>query len=122
MILLKIITISVVATCVILLSLNIYSAIKDSIFRKRFVDEFNFKLKQLSEEQYYLKIDVSKLENSVNGLSQTVDNIKSLNSTALMDISDLNSKLDDVDKRVGLSLMSINTLQSNFLDNMDIEF
>ena len=56
-----IITISVVTTCVILLSLNIYSAIKDSIFRKRFVDEFNFKLKQLSEEQYYLKIDVSKL-------------------------------------------------------------
>ena len=117
-----IITISVVATCVILLSLNIYSAIKDSIFRKRFVDDFNFKLKQLSEEQYYLKIDVSKLENSVNNLSQRVDNIKSLNSTALMDISDLNSKLDDVDKRVGLSLMSINTLQSNFLDNMDIEF
>ena len=117
-----IITISVVATCVILLSLNIYSAIKDSICRKRFVDDINFKLKQLSEEQYYLKIDVSKLENSVNDLSQSVDNIKSLNSTALMDISDLNSKLDDVDKRVGLSLMSINTLQSNFLDNMDIEF
>lgn len=117
-----IITISVVATCVILLSLNVYSVIKDSRFRKRFLDEFDFKLKQLSEEQYYLKIDVSKLENSVNDLSKSVDYIKSLNSTTIMDLSDLNSKLEDIDKRVGLSLMSINTLQSNFLDNMDIEF
>lgn len=117
-----IITISVVATCVILLSLNVYSVIKDSIFRKRFMNDFDFKLKQLSEEQYYLKTDLSKLENSVNDLSKCVDNIKSLSSIVAMDLSDLNSKLDDVDKRVGLSLMSINTLQSNFLDNMDIEF
>ena len=117
-----IITISVVATCVILLSLNVYSVIKDSIFRKRFMNDFDFKLKQLSEEQYYLRTDLSKLENSVNDLSKCVDNIKSLSSTVAMDLFDLNSKLDDVDKRVGLSLMSINTLQSNFLDNMDIEF
>lgn len=117
-----IITISVVTTCVILLSLNVYSVVKDSIFRKRFINDFDFKLKQLSEEQYYLKIDLSKLEKSVNNLYQNMDNVKSLNSVAMMDLSDLNSKLDDMDKRVGLALMSINTLQSNFLDNMDIEF
>ena len=117
-----IITISVIATCVILLSLNVYSVVKDSIFRKRFINDFDFKLKQLSEEQYYLKIDLSKVEKSVNDLSQNMDNVKSLNSVTMMDLSDLNSKLDDMDKRVGLALMSINTLQSNFLDNMDIEF
>lgn len=117
-----IITISVVTTCVILLSLNVYSVVKDSIFRKRFINDFDFKLKQLSEEQYYLKIDLSKLEKSVNNLYQNMDNVKSLSSVAMMDLSDLNSKLDDMDKRVGLALMSINTLQSNFLDNMDIEF
>lgn len=117
-----IITISVVATCVILLSLNVYSVIKDSRFRKRFLDDFDFKLKQLYEEQYYLKTDFSKLENLVSDLSKNVDYVKSLNSTTIMDLSDLNSKLEDVDKRVGLALMSINTLQSNFLDNMDIEF
>lgn len=117
-----IITISVVTTCVILLSLNVYSVVKDSIFRKRFINDFDFKLKQLSEEQYYLKIDLSKVEKSVNDLSQNMDNVKSLNSVTMMDLSDLNSKLDDMDKRVGLALMSINTLQSNFLDNMDIEF
>lgn len=117
-----IITISVVTTCVILLSLNVYSVIKDSKFRKRFLDDFDFKLKQLSEEQYYLKTDLSKLEKSVTNLSQNMDNVKSLNSVAMMDLSDLNSKLGDMDKRVGLALMSINTLQSNFLDNMDIEF
>lgn len=117
-----IITISVVTTCVILLSLNVYSVVKDSIFRKSFINDFDFKLKQLSEEQYYLKIDLSKLENSVNNLYQNMDNVKSLSSVAMMDLSDLNSKLDDMDKRVGLALMSINTLQSNFLDNMDIEF
>lgn len=117
-----IITISVVTTCVILLSLNVYSVVKDSIFRKRFINDFDFKLKQLSEEQYYLKIDLSKLEKSVIDLSQNMDDVKSLNSVTMMDLSDLNSKLDDMDKRVGLALMSINTLQSNFLDNMDIEF
>jgi hypothetical protein len=117
-----IITISVVTTCVILLSLNVYSVIKDSRFRKRFLNDFDFKLKQLSEEQYYLKTDLSKLEKSVNNLYQNMDNVKSLSSVAMMDLSDLNSKLDDMDKRVGLALMSINTLQSNFLDNMDIEF
>lgn len=117
-----IITISVVTTCVILLSLNVYSVVKDSIFRKRFINDFDFKLKQLSEEQYYLKTDLSKLEKSVTNLSQNMDNVKSLNSVAMMDLSDLNSKLGDMDKRVGLALMSINTLQSNFLDNMDIEF
>lgn len=117
-----IITISVVTTCVILLSLNVYSVVKDSIFRKRFINDFDFKLKQLSEEQYYLKIDLSKLEKSLNNLYQNMDNVKSLSSVAMMDLSDLNSKLDDMDKRVGLALMSINTLQSNFLDNMDIEF
>lgn len=117
-----IITISVVTTCVILLSLNVYSVVKDSIFRKRFINDFDFKLNQLSEEQYYLKIDLSKLEKSVTNLSQNMDNVKSLNSVTMMDLSDLNSKLDDMDKRVGLALMSINTLQSNFLDNMDIEF
>lgn len=117
-----IITISVVTTCVILLSLNFYSVVKDSIFRKRFINDFDFKLKQLSEEQYYLKIDLFKLEKSVNNLYQNMDNVKSLSSVAMMDLSDLNSKLDDMDKRVGLALMSINTLQSNFLDNMDIEF
>ena len=87
-----IITISVVATCVILLSLNVYSVIKDSRFRKRFMNDFDFKLKQLSEEQYYLRTDLSKLENSVNDLSKCVDNIKSLSSTVAMDLSDLNSK------------------------------
>lgn len=117
-----IITISVVTTCVILLSLNVYLVIKDSRFRKRFLNDFDFKLKQLSEEQYYLKTDLSKLEKSVNNLYQNMDNVKSLSSVAMMDLSDLNSKLDDMDKRVGLALMSINTLQSNFLDNMDIEF
>lgn len=117
-----IITISVVTTCVILLSLNVYSVVKDSIFRKCFINDFDFKLKQLSEAQYYLKIDLSKLEKSVNNLYQNMDNVKSLSSVAMMDLSDLNSKLDDMDKRVGLALMSINTLQSNFLDNMDIEF
>lgn len=117
-----IITISVVTTCVILLSLNVYSVVKDSMFRKRFINDFDFKLKQLSEEQYYLKTDLSKLEKSVNNLYQNMDNVKSLSSVAMMDLSDLNSKLDDMDKRVGLALMSINTLQSNFLDNMDIEF
>lgn len=117
-----IITISVVATCVVLLVLNVYSVFKDSRFRRGFLNDFDFKLKQLSEEQYYLKTDLSKLESSVNELSKNVDNIKSLSSTTMMDLSDLNSKLDDIDKRVGLSLMSINTLQSNFLDNMDIEF
>ena len=65
---------------------------------------------------------MSKLEKSVNNLYQNMDNVKSLSSVAMMDLSDLNSKLDDMDKRVGLALMSINTLQSNFLDNMDIEF
>ena len=50
-----IIIISVVTTCVILLSLNVYSVVKDSMFRKRFINDFDFKLKQLSEEQYYLK-------------------------------------------------------------------
>ena len=107
-----IITISVVGTCVILLSLNVYSVIKDSIFRKRFMNDFDFN----NDEE------TKSCENSVNDLSKCVDNIKSLSSTVAMDLSDLNSKLDDVDKRVGLSLMSINTLQSNFLDNMDIEF
>ena len=61
---------------------------------------------------------MSKLEKSVTNLSQNMDNVKSLSSVAMMDLSDLNSKLDDMDKRVGLALMSINTLQSNFLDNM----
>lgn len=117
-----IIIISVVTTCVILLSLNVYSVVKDSMFRKRFINDFDFKLKQLSDEQYYLKTDLSKLEKSVTNLSQNMDNVKSLSLVAMMDLSDLNSKLDDMDKRVGLALMSINTLQSNFLDNMDIEF
>ena len=57
---------------------------------------------------------MSKLEKSVTNLSQNMDNVKSLSSVAMMDLSDLNSKLDDMDKRVGLALMSINTLQSKF--------
>ena len=108
-----IITISVVTTCVILVALNIYLAVKD-YFDKHNIENFmSRKVKRISEDMFYVVQDISQLKINVDSLR--ADLVRLANNVEQGDFSDVNIRLVKVEDKVDLALASIQTIQEGFL-------
>ena len=108
-----IITISVVTTCVILVALNIYLAVKD-YFDKHNIENFmSRKVKRISEDMFYVVQDISQLKINVDSLR--ADLVRLANNVDQGDFSDVNIRLVKVEDKVDLALASIQTIQEGFL-------
>ena len=108
-----IITISVVTTCVILVSLNIYLAVKDYFDKQNIENFMSRRVKRISEDMFYVVQDISQLKINVDSLRE--DLVRLANNVEQGDFSDVNIRLVKVEDKVDLALASIQTIQEGFL-------
>lgn len=112
-----VITISIVLTCIILVSLNIYMVIKD-YFDKENTSWTKRRVKRMSDDLFYMDQDIAVIKKNVESLR--VDIVKlTLNPTDVVDMSIIESRLSELESKTELALMSVNTIQNNFLQNLD---
>ena len=108
-----IITISVVTTCVILVALNIYLAVKDYFDKQNIENFMSRKVKRISEDMFYVDQNISQLKINVDSLRE--DLVRLANNVEQGDFSDVNVRLVNVENKVNLALASIQTIQEGFL-------
>lgn len=108
-----IITISVVTTCVILVVLNIYLAVKDYFDKQNIENFMSRKVKRISEDMFYVDQNISQLKINVDSLRE--DLVRLANNVEQGDFSDVNVRLVKVENEVNLALASIQTIQNVFL-------
>ena len=108
-----IITISVVTTCVILVALNIYLAVKDYFDKQNIENFMSRKVKRISEDMFYVDQNISQLKINVDSLRE--DLVRLANNVEQGDFSDVNVRLVNVENKVNLALASIQTVQNVFL-------
>lgn len=108
-----IITISVVTTCVILVALNIYLAVKDYFDKQNIENFMSRKVKRISEDMFYVDQNISQLKINVDSLRE--DLVRLANNVEQGDFSDVNVRLVKVENEVNLALASIQTIQNVFL-------
>lgn len=108
-----IITISVVTTCIILVVLNIYLAVKDYFDKQNIENFMSRKVKRISEDMFYFDQHVSQLKINVDSLR--ADLVRLANNVEQGDFSDVNIRLVKVEDKVDLALASIQTIQEGFL-------
>lgn len=108
-----IITISVVTTCIILVALNIYLAVKDYFDKQNIENFMSRKVKRISEDMFYVDQNISQLKINVDSLRE--DLVRLANNVEQGDFSDVNVRLVKVENKVNLALASIQTVQNVFL-------
>ena len=108
-----IITISVVTTCVILVALNIYLAVKDYFDKQNIENFMSRRVKRISEDMFYVVQDISQLKINVDSLRE--DLVRLANNVEQGDFSDVNIRLVKAEDKVDLALASIQTIQEGFL-------
>ena len=108
-----IITISVVTTCIILVALNIYLAVKDYFDKQNIENFMSRKVKRISEDMFYVDQNISQLKINVDSLRE--DLVRLANNVEQGDFSDVNVRLVNVENKVNLALASIQTIQNVFL-------
>ena len=109
-----IITISVVTTCVILVALNIYLAVKDYFDKQNIENFMSRRVKRISEDMFYFDQHVSQLKINVDSLRE--DLVRLANDVEHKgDLSGVSVRLVKVEDKVNLALASIQTIQEGFL-------
>jgi len=120
-----IIVISVAVTCVIVVILNIIMFFRDSRFKRRFENNVSYKLKNLTDDNYYLNQDVNKLKSELVKTKSSIDSLHSLFMDMKVEVSKDSLNVDkhfkDIDDKVDLALISIKNIQNNFLNFEDKE-
>lgn len=120
-----IIVISVAVTCVIVVILNIIMFFRDSRFKRRFENNVSYKLKNLTDDNYYLNQDVNKLKSELAKTKSSIDSLHSLFMDMKVEVSkdflNVDKHFKDIDDKVDLALISIKNIQNNFLNFEDKE-
>lgn len=120
-----IIVISVAATCAIVVILNIIMFFRDSRFKRRFENNISYKLKTLTDDNYYLNQDVNKLKSELSKTKSSIDSLHSLFMDMKVEVSkdllNVDKHFKDIDDKVDLALISIKNIQNNFLNLEDKE-
>jgi hypothetical protein len=109
-----IITISVVATCVILIVLNVYLVIKDYFDKQNIENFMSRRVKRISDDMFYMDQELTILKRNVDALRVDIVKLTS-NPQDIVDLSMINNEITTLESKVDLALMSIKTIQDNFL-------
>ena len=120
-----VIVISVAVTCVIVIILNIIMFFRDSRFKRRFENNVGHKLKNLTDDNYYLNQDVNKLKSDLDKTKSSIDSLHSLFMDMKVEVSKefltVDKHFKDMGDKVDLALISIRNIQNNFLNREDEE-
>lgn len=120
-----VIVISVAVTCAIVIILNIIMFFRDSRFKRRFENNVGYKLKNLTDDNYYLNQDVNKLKSELDKTKSSIDSLHSLFMDMKVEVSKESLTVDkhfkDMGDKVDLALISIRNIQNNFLNREDEE-
>lgn len=109
-----IITISVVATCVILIVLNVYLVIKDYFDKKHIENFMSRRVKRISDDMFYMDQELTVLKRNVDALRVDIVRLTS-NPRDIVDLSMINNEITTLESKVDLASLSIKTIQDNFL-------
>ena len=115
-----IITISVVATCVILIVLNVYLVIKDYFDKKHIENFMSRRVKRISDDMFYMDQELTVLKRNVDALRVDIVKLTS-NPRDIVNVTDIESRLTELESKTELALMSVNTIQNGFLQNLDAQ-
>ena len=120
-----VIVISVAVTCAIVIILNIIMFFRDSRFKRRFENNVGHKLKNLTDDNYYLNQDVNKLKSELDKTKSSIDSLHSLFMDMKVEVSKefltVDKHFKDMGDKVDLALISIRNIQNNFLNREDEE-
>lgn len=120
-----VIVISVAVTCAIVIILNIIMFFRDSRFKRRFENNVGHKLKNLTDDNYYLNQDVNKLKSELDKTKSSIDSLHSLFMDMKVEVSKESLTVDkhfkDMGDKVDLALIFIRNIQNNFLNREDEE-
>lgn len=120
-----VIVISVAVTCAIVIILNIIMFFRDSRFKRRFENNVGHKLKNLTDDNYYLNQDVNKLKSELDKTKSSIDSLHSLFMDMKVEVLKESLTVDkhfkDMGDKVDLALISIRNIQNNFLNREDEE-
>lgn len=120
-----VIVISVAVTCVIVIILNIIMFFRDSRFKRRFENNVGHKLKNLTDDNYYLNQYVNKLKSDLDKTKSSIDSLHSLFMDMKVEVSKefltVDKHFKDMGDKVDLALISIRNIQNNFLNREDEE-
>lgn len=120
-----IIVISVAVTCAIVIILNIVMFFRDSRFKRRFENNFSYKLKNLTDDNYYLNQDVNKLKSELDKTKSSIESLHTLFMDMKVEVSKesltVDKNLKDMNNKIDLALISIRNIQNNFLNREDEE-
>lgn len=120
-----VIVISVAVTCAIVVILNIIMFFRDSRFKRRFENNVGHKLKNLTDDNYYLNQDVNKLKSDLDKTKSSIDSLHSLFMDMKVEVSKefltVDKHFKDMGDKVDLALISIRNIQNNFLNREDEE-
>lgn len=120
-----VIVISVAVTCAIVIILNIIMFFRDSRFKRRFENNVGHKLKNLTDDNYYLNQDVNKLKSELDKTKSSIDSLHSLFMDMKVEVSKesltVDKHFEDMGDKVDLALISIRNIQNNFLNREDEE-
>ena len=120
-----VIVISVAVTCAIVIILNIIMFFRDSRFKRRFENNVGHKLKNLTDDNYYLNQDVNKLKSDLDKPKSSIDSLHSLFMDMKVEVSKefltVDKHFKDMGDKVDLALISIRNIQNNFLNREDEE-
>ena len=114
-----IIVISVAVTCAIVVILNIVMFFRDLKFKRRFENNIRSKMKDFSDDYYFLTQDVDKLKSNSENFKSELMNLHNM----LMDFKvesstdslNNNKHFKDLDNKIDLMLISVKNIQDNFL-------
>ena len=114
---------SVAVTCAIVIILNVVMFFRDSKFKRIFENNVGYKLKNLTDDNYYLNQDINKLKSELDKTKSSIDSLHQLFMDLKVEMSkdslNVDRRLQDVDTKVDLALLSINNIQTNFLNHFD---
>lgn len=113
-----IITISVVATCVILVGINIYVVIKDYFDKQNTLSWVRRRLKRMSDDLFYMDQDIAVMKKNIETLRIDIVRLTS-NPKDIVDIDGIDARIASLENKTELALMSVQTIQNNFLQNLD---
>lgn len=112
------ITVSVVVTCIILVGINVYIAIKDYLDKKNTISWVRRKVRHMSGDLFYINQDIEVMKKNIETLRMDIVRLTS-NPKDIVDIDVINAKIASLENKTELTLMSVQTIQSNFLQNLD---
>lgn len=111
-------TISIVVTCVVLVGVNVYILVRDYFDKENMMLWVRRRVKRVSDDLFHMNQDIEAIKRDMDALRIDIVGLKS-GSKNNINMDTINAKMDHIENKTELALMSVQTIQDNFLQILD---